>query len=517
MTLDLSPAGQGQRDPRLERPPPAAMGTDPNHSHRSRTQTVELDVVSKRIGFSHELLFSTLGELDDEPNLLEESYPPDDGAVESTFDEPSAYTFDDGCALEDEIPSKLANLEERSSEIARFSETLSLDGDEEESEKRNYDSDCSTGSTAPPTLTDMFGEMKASADLDSIFFPESIFTSVHNTKTFIPINEEERPYLVHQSDSTEIYRINDIGIKVITGEVSLEEQNKKLGHERNMSSFLSSTSRKRNVIEKKEFDGRPALWFEWEDGVTLRSWLQNRYNELNPKVRVAMAIAKTLSEFHDGGVFYNNLSLENIVLNTVEGVEIATFIDLSKSGFIDMRPNADKDYTDMLRRSDLEMMGKVFRAVFYEEDPIIEQDQKEETAHESNTYDDDICESGRKKRGKLPSPCDFLPNSFSRLPLYIHSLISSLVSSGSNCTAGYSSAKDVLLDLKVFSENLNSNLNMTLVDEASIVQGNLQFGGGRMFYGRQVQLTMIQHFFDSVIRNEGCPLMSVVSGCPGAG
>ncbi len=500
---------EGRNDQMLNRPSLAAedIASPRRHSHH-RPQLGTADA------YRRDGLFNTPGKIVDDPVDLQAICDPVDHAIESTFQdhEPAVSTNNYEGALDDEIFNKLANLEERSSEIARFSETLSLDGHENESDQRYHDKADVAVSTASPTLTNMICEMHASADSKSIFVPESIFVSATPVATI----NEECPYLVHKSNSTEIYRIKDMGIKVLAGETSLEEQNKKLGHEHNVANFLSSLSRKRRVIEKKDFDGRPALWFKWEEGVTLKKWLQQPEVERTSRVRVAMAVAKTLSEFHDGGVFYNNLSLENIVLTTIEGVEVATFIDLSKSGFIDMRPNADKEYTDMLRRTDLKMMGHVFSAIFHGQHSSFNEYHKDENCDKVIFCDNDTGDYQLKKRGKPSYPGDFLPNSNSCLPLYIHSLISVLVSPWSKSSIGYSNAKDVWLDLKSFCENPDGNIKMVQSDQ-STVNGSLELGGDMTFYGRQVQLSMIQHFFESVIRNDACPRMSVIYGCPGAG
>lgn len=488
MVPDLSIVGQ--HDKRLNRPSLAAEEIDSPRHHPLRTPLGALDDAFGRDGLSDTFFCSTSGK----------------------SHEHASYTDIDSGALDDEVSKKLTNLEERSSEIARFSETLSLDGHENKYAQKHHDDEDVIGSKALPTLTDMFGEMNASSDTNSTFVPESIL--VHSTP--VAENDEVRPHLVHKSDSTEIYRIKDIGIKVLVGEISLEEQKKRLGHEHNITNFLSSSSRQRKVIEKKDYDGRPALWFKWEEGVTLRSWLQKPGVDLTSRVRAAIAIAKNLSEFHDGGVFYNNLSIDDIVLNTVEGVDIATFVDLSKSGFIDMRPKADKEYTDMLRRTDLKMMGHVFRAIFHGHDPSFQDYDDKEIVLKDILHENDTRDHHHKKRGKPSSPGDFLPNSQSCLPIYIHSLVSLLISPGSKSCIGYSNAKDVWLDLTSFSEKPNRNIKW-VETEQSIGDGKLKLGGDMMFYGRQVQLSMIHHFFESVIRNDACPLMSVISGCPGAG
>ena len=174
------------------------------------------------------------------------------------------------------------------------------------------------------------------------------------------------PQLVYQSNGTAIYRLHDKGFKVILDRNSSNEQTiRKLLHEQNVSNFLPSSCRKRQVTDVTSFNRRPALSFKWASGITLKEWLQKIHAgllvDLNVHLRAAMAIAKTLSDFHNGGVVYNCLKPENIVLAPFEGECIATLIHLSSAAvyrdgnIIDVDPAFEKQ----LKEVDLKSLGLV--------------------------------------------------------------------------------------------------------------------------------------------------------------
>ena len=131
------------------------------------------------------------------------------------------------------------------------------------------------------------------------------------------------PQLVHQSSGTAssrtaIYRLpDDTGLKVIVEDPNLSEEQilLKILHEQDISNFLPPSCRKRQVIDVTSFDRRPALSFKWANGITLKEWLQKIQVgfqvDSSVRLRAAMAIAKTLSDFHSGGVVYNLLKPEN--------------------------------------------------------------------------------------------------------------------------------------------------------------------------------------------------------------
>ena len=97
-------------------------------------------------------------------------------------------------------------------------------------------------------------------------------------------------------------------------------------------------------------------------------------------------------------------------------------------------------------------------------------------------------------------------------------MISALVDSDSSATTDlcYENAKDVFLDLKLLAENpSNGNLMKRNLDEPTI-EGRLNLQGD-MFYGRQVEMSMLLHLFQSSVTFGEHPMMATISGYPGTG
>lgn len=106
------------------------------------------------------------------------------------------------------------------------------------------------------------------------------------------------------------------------------------------------------------------------------------------------------------------------------------------------------------------------------------------------------------------------------LPLYLSSLISALLDTTSPVSTGtlrYESARDVYLDLRTVAEDASGKmLARTVEDEGALARGKLNLRGD-MFYGRQVQMSMLLHLFQSSVALGSQPLMATVSGYPGTG
>lgn len=248
------------------------------------------------------------------------------------------------------------------------------------------------------------------------------------------------------------------------------------------------------------FNKRPALSFKWASGITLKEWLQKvqigAHVDLNVRLRAAMAISKTLSDFHDGGVVYNSLTPENIVLSPFEGEGyVATLIDLSNA--IIYRPsgaNVDAEFEKEMKEVDMKSLGLVLNQLFRGEESANDDDSVEHVPEDTTQF--------RRKRGKQQTMGE-------GLPLYLGSLISALLDS-----LGYKSAKDVYLDLKNMVENTSGCLTKSKLDE-STTKGRLRLPEG-VFYGRTVQMSMLMHLFQ-VQQLGNQPLMATISGYPGTG
>ncbi len=365
------------------------------------------------------------------------------------------------------------------------------------------------------------------------------------------------PQLVYQSTSTAIYRLNDRGIKVCVHPNPSEEQIFQLVHEHNISKFLPSTVRKRHVVDVKGFKGDPAIYFTWTRGKTLGEWLSKAKRrgaevDLLVRLRAAIAIVETLHDFHEGGVVYNKLSPNNIVLDTFEGSYVASLIDLSEAIIY---YNKDEDYTNKVREVDLTCLGLILNEVFGGEDDngnallpggngtswedqIQQQAQAQAQAQaaaataaaaaaEGNDAEEERKEEPRtRKRGRRQTI-----EEENGLPMYLGTMISTLLYSGGGTTnsnsnntastsststrARYESAREVLHDLRVIEKNPSIYLKPLILDDF-LVRGRLRLPADA-FYGRQSEEAMLLHALSSVTMLGGQPMLCSISGSPGTG
>ena len=318
------------------------------------------------------------------------------------------------------------------------------------------------------------------------------------------------------------------------------------------------------MIDVTTFNRRPALIFEWVNGITLKKWLTTgNHLDLDIRLRASMAIAKTLSDFHEGGVVYNSLSPENIVLETCGNEFVATFIDLSEAIYL---PNGNRtaaslggwdsssnDQRSTMKLGDLKALGTVLSTVFQGGNgrgihSSSELAQEEKHGREDGSPPEyvsqtsgDVGFTGWAKAGgrsKSPGPQSVDENDTDKnkqrkhtgdfgqyLPLYLSALISALLGdkteggdsrgTASSTDISYESAKDVYLDLKVMKEDEKECFRKVYPDECTI-NGHLRLQGG-LFYGRQMQTSMLSNLVQSSAALGGQPLVATISGYPGTG
>ncbi|KAL7531691.1 hypothetical protein ACHAXR_008840 [Thalassiosira sp. AJA248-18] len=343
-------------------------------------------------------------------------------------------------------------------------------------------------------------------------------------------------HLVYTSSKSKIYRFrHDRGIKVASAITQLEDSKQQeymhdiMKHEQRISEHLPPSVPKRRVIKLENFQGCHAFHFEWVTGLTLEEWLRNHNNhEMVPqnqsnqaqlettkqKLRVAVAITKTLKEYHDAGVAHKKISLSNIILEETTTATtyscLATLIDLSRSVILG-KINTDKnshsaDYD--AKRLDLESLGYVFQQLF-------------EVGSSSGEEDDRECCGGPKmnsggrnvKRGKSSSQHQ---RAIEGLPLYLSSLISALFVNR-NLNYGtvetYANVNAVLSDLRIALDKYETYFRPAF-DRGSSSQNTLPILDA--FYGRQSEMTVLTNSFHSVM-NLGQPSITVISGHAGMG
>jgi len=278
-----------------------------------------------------------------------------------------------------------------------------------------------------------------------------------------------------------------------------------------VSNFMPLSCRKRQVIDVKGFKGDPAIHFKWADGSTLMEWSQTarRRADVNitARIRAAIAIVKTLVDFHQARVVYNNLSPENIVLDTFEGSYIATFIDLSKAIILSNDARNGGQVEKSAVETDLQALGQILNALFdgqkFDSYSSADDDDETSTEGEENSY--------RRKRKKCQVQVEGLPTC-------LNALISTLLflKEGEGETSEkYGDAKDVLSDLQEIAMNPQIYLKALKVDDFTL--HNRLNAPVDAFHGRQREVSLLYHAFDSVNKQGGQPMVVSISGSAGSG
>lgn len=323
---------------------------------------------------------------------------------------------------------------------------------------------------------------------------------------------------MHKSNNTAIYRLYDTGFKVVLHPNPGEEHMSKLRNEQEISQFLPWSCRKRQALGVTTFEDRPALSFKWANGITLSQWLQKVRSsrppeDMNIRIRAAMAIAKTLSDFHAGGVVHNGLTPDNIVLSPSEGAYVATLIDLASAAIYwgdDTGDDVDPVLERKMKEVDLKALGLVLNELFWgserpnKGEAIGRGEHLKHGEHDNDSHDEG-ADGIRRKRGKPQAHGE-------GLPLYLGALISALLENTPD--ARYESAKDVFNDLKVLAEDQSGSLMQSQLDY-SMTNSRLRLRSDG-FYGRRVQMSVLMHLFESSVA-DGKPSMAMISGYAGTG
>jgi len=343
---------------------------------------------------------------------------------------------------------------------------------------------------------------------------------------------EEPIQLIHSKSGKNVYRHDKYGYKVLmcpeeeqpggaaaaAAPVS-EEQILKLVREQTISRYLPHGCKKRRVMDVNGFRGNPALYFEWVEGISLKEWLAGRHQQrtkqgvTEEQLKVAMAITKSLDEFHYGGVACNFLTLEHIILqwtgNDNDGqCCIASLINLSRAVvFADV---SEKDAKEAMRK-DLNELGLILSALFSAESDV-SSDVERRLSDDDEVFDLDEAKNDEcyhqpsfKKRGRQRTLGDGLPT-------YLLSIISALVDDESaDPSVLYDNASDVLKDLQVAAKKPE----LCLIPDAR-GRDTRSLILPKAFYGRQTEVSLLTRSLQAVAIL-GKPNVAVISGRSGAG
>lgn len=340
---------------------------------------------------------------------------------------------------------------------------------------------------------------------------------------------EPRQYeLLHQSETTRIFRCNEQGVKVlIDPNLSLGERLELLQSEQRISSRLPSSCSQRKVLGIENEQSNHGMFFEWVDGVTAYEWLRPDADtpidssgvDLTSRLQVALAITKAVCDFHQAGVFHCNLSLQNVVISFNEESDActATLIDYSKAVVPSDHPSASRD--DCIKeqtRKDLNDLGLIIYSVLSNHMPLAEAEEDASSEEEAGREEEDEEEDDNVQRRVRGRRQQIEPTI--NLPVYLLSLVSSLLSPSINQEGdirySYTNARSVLSDLQLADDR--PDIYMKFHGMTDLVTNPLIMPKDP-FYGRRIELGMLQHSFDAMMEGSSKPCVLLVSGYAGAG
>lgn len=353
--------------------------------------------------------------------------------------------------------------------------------------------------------------------------------------------------LIHSKRGTNIYRHGNVGYKVLmcpeedvhrTSEdtaaapIVSEEHILKLVREQTISRYLPHGCNKRRVVDVKGFKGNPSLYFEWVEGNSLKQLMDERQvlgcarggggagaqDLMAKRLRVAMSITKSLDEFHFGGVAYNFLTLDHILLRWMgndkndEQLCTASLINLSRA--IVFAEVSEEEAKEAIRK-DLNDLGLIFCALFSGESNVSSEVERR------LSEDDNMLLSDLNERNDVHTCDDRQPPAPKRgkqrtlrdgLPTYLSSMISAMVNDENvDASELYDSASDVLKDLQVVAKNPRLRLvpNVKAEVRESLVMP-------KTFYGRRNEVNLLTRSLQTVAIL-GKPSIAVISGRGGVG
>lgn len=351
---------------------------------------------------------------------------------------------------------------------------------------------------------------------------------------------EEPIQLIHSKRGTNIYRHGNVGYKVLmcpeedvhrppektaaaAATVVSEEQILKFVREQTISRYLPHGCNKRRVVDVKGFKGNPSLYFEWVEGDSLKQWMNEQQvlgyasgggvagtqDLMAQRLKVAMSITKSLDEFHFGGVAYNFLTLDHILLqwmgNDNDGQFcIASLINLSRA--VVFAEVSEQDAKEAIRK-DLSDLGLIFCALFSgDSDASLDVERR---LSDDILLDLDEANTDRQppatKRGRQRTLGDGLPT-------YLSSMIYAMMGDeNADASELYDNVSDVLKDLQVVAKNPRLCLVPNVKAE---VRESLVLP--KTFYGRCNEVNLLSRSLQTVAIL-GKPSIAVISGRGGAG
>lgn len=323
--------------------------------------------------------------------------------------------------------------------------------------------------------------------------------------------------LVHQSETVQIMRCDNMGKKVFRNTAGNQEEILSIiEHERRVSNYLPPSCPHRKVHSLDSYKGCLGFNFDWVNGVTLGAWLKNQDLERGEKevdlisrLSVAIAIVKAVASLHQAGVAHANISTDNVIVSFQSKKCSATLIDLAKAVVLSdenvaLREDAHLTLAGRSKINDMKALGLVLTLVLDGEltSSVLNQVESVEEVNQART-----------KRGRNDD------QTVTNMPLYLTSLLSALIAPSLNVGGTfeyqYLNANDVLRDLQEAAKK--PELYLRPYVPSNNAQMSLQDVPKGSFYGRLSEVSMVKQSLDIVKKSGGQPVVISVSGYAGAG
>jgi len=258
----------------------------------------------------------------------------------------------------------------------------------------------------------------------------------------------------------------------------------------------------RSALSLSEFDGSPAIFFEWAAGRTLSEWIRllHKKKRLSPGIKIILKLAcnisMALAEIHNAGVTHNNITPSKIIVDEV-GDSDDILVKVIGLGSASLLTNGSEACSNIQR--DLLSLGSVLFEMFTGRCPY------------KKDHGNGLLPVKKENQSKtFLSQNQLISMLTARAPLPLAKLVLNLMEV-EGLTSCCHSAKDVHRELNEVLHNLDSIMS----NSAQAALGSLLFPRGKL-YGHDSHLLKIIDAC-SRIDTPGNSRITLVSGYSGVG
>ncbi|WP_437681763.1 AAA family ATPase [Sorangium sp. So ce131] len=309
-------------------------------------------------------------------------------------------------------------------------------------------------------------------------------------------------FTVHTASDTPFGAL--VAVKEPTGELVTEHQEAALDNEFELLRGLSVPGI-RKAYGRGAIDGKPVLYLEHFDGLTLRRFVAEHHPTLRERVEIATSIARALAGLHQAGVIHRDLSGSNVLVSPgtreiciidlglgVRGAQLDADLGAPAGTLEYMAPEQSGRMRRRLdHRADLYALGALLYELFVGEPPFVSDDPL------------DLLHRHLAERPSPPARRD------ASVPAPISDLVMALLEKDPD--ARYQSAEGVVHDLSRCLEQLDAGRAITpfplrRADPA------LALSAPPRLYGRDEELSALRAAFERSASRAEVVLLAGYSG-----